>query len=505
MKHLLLSFIIVAFGLDAKAQFYNGVIYPSTTITDLNYQVWHMDSILDEGKPVFLFLFQDISETSWDYHVSGALQGFYNAYSASAGVFALPSAQVSSLNGNGDTQGNWVANTPYPIAHPHESIAYNAALALSSIGNLADQGWQVLDNVYMVCPNRRIYQLGFPSLDSLVSAMNSCEVATQTHDARVIVPDLDLRGVCPEEARPITVHLSNMGTAPLTSCELLVKSNNQTVQTLNWTGNLPTYHLDTLQLVPVVSDGNDTAIEIFPQNPNNVPDENTGEDTIHLFLSHATYWDANVIKVEIQTDGYGHQIYWDITDANGEKIAHDGNEVVGAFDGSIAPTDITQYQDYQYITKTASLSGFATECMTIRVLSGLGYGTCCIFGPGYIRFKKNDEVIFEFTDFGRRAYAKLTTTFVSSTDDAPTARAVTLYPNPTDGNITAAFHLDDMTSLDMSVYNIMGQRVLSVPIATYLSGKQEVGLQTQTLPNGIYWLTLRDAARVQAVKFVVAK
>ena len=62
-----------------------------------------------------------------------------------------------------------------------------------------------------------------------------------------------------------------------------------------------------------------------------------------------------------------------------------------------------------------------------------------------------------------------------------------------------------MTSLDMSVYNIMGQRVLTVPIATYPSGKQEVGLQTQTLPNGIYWLTLRDAARVQAVKFVVAK
>jgi hypothetical protein len=46
----------------------------------------------------------------------------------------------------------------------------------------------------------------------------------------------------------------------------------------------------------------------------------------------------------------------------------------------------------------------------IRVLSGYGYGICCDFGGGYIRFKRGSETIYEFTDFGRRAYQTIYTT-----------------------------------------------------------------------------------------------
>jgi hypothetical protein len=67
-------------------------------------------------------------------------------------------------------------------------------------------------------------------------------------------------------------------------------------------------------------------------------------------------------------------------------------------------------------------------------------------------------------------------------------------------------NLEKATLLDVQVYNLMGQRVQAVPLATYPIGKQEVVMNTAILPNGMYWLSMRDAAGgVQSVRFVVAR
>ena len=467
-----------------------------------------MDSILDANKTLLLFVFIYDSEESWAYHQSGVLQNYFNEHGPngdnSVMVLALPVADPGTIIGYDDSQGNWVENTPYPIAYPHQSVPYNADLALLQFSPLVDQGWQAINHVYRVCPDRRIYQLGLPSADSLTAAIQLCEIATESNDARLIAPVLDTHAVCPSESRPLRAHLSNMGTLPLTSCELVVSANGQAVQTFDWTGNLPTYGIDTIQFDNLIADGTATTYKVFPRNPNATTDQNTVHDTITQLLGHAEFWDSDSIEVEIQADGYGHQIYWDIKDAAGNEIAHGCNESVGANNGSNDSSNITEYEDFEYINESVSLAGHATECMTIRVLSGLGYGTCCNFGNGYMRFKKNGQTIFNFTNFGRRAYAKLTTTFVSSTEQ-PLLTTLKVYPNPTEGHINIAFGLQEAADVSIEVLNVMGQRVVLLPPSGYMSGSQAVLIDATQLPNGMYWAVLHTWQGSEAVKFVVAQ
>jgi hypothetical protein len=134
----------------------------------------------------------------------------------------------------------------------------------------------------------------------------------------------------------------------------------------------------------------------------------------------------------------------------------------------------------------------------------MGYGTCCTWGNGYIRFKKGDETIFEFKDFGRRAFGRLTTSLVD-TEDASSISRLKAYPNPTEGDITLSFHLETSAAVALQVYNSVGQQVYHAQ-QSYTSGAQQHTLQTGSWPVGLYFATLRDAAGgVQSVRFVVAR
>ena len=276
------------------------------------------------------------------------------------------------------------------------------------------------------------------------------------------------------------------------------------LQTYQWSGNLATYGLDTILLNDVVTDGSLTNINIFTHNPNGGTDANPANDTSHYLVYPAVFWDSDSIFVDIQTDGYGHQIYWDIKDGSGITIDSGGNNVVGMLNGNGGPVNISQYQDFSTYTKSVSLAGYNTSCVTIRVLSGDGYGTCCTWGNGHMRFKKGEEIIFDWSDFGRRAYGKITSTIVS-TDDIVFQGSLKAYPNPTGGQINIAFGLQEATEVGFEVYNIMGQRVFTQPQAQYMSGSNDVALPLPILPNGLYWAVLRTHQGTEAVRFVVAR
>jgi hypothetical protein len=296
-----------------------------------------------------------------------------------------------------------------------------------------------------------------------------------------------------------------MGTQPLTQCDIQVQTNGQVVSNYHWTGNLPTYHLDTVAIPDWVADGTTTQVNIFTKLPNASPDAVSSNDTLSRILGKADYWDSDTIEVEVQADGYGHQIYWEVLDANGFAIDSGGNTFVDILDGNGAPiADNSPYSDYQYDSRTIPLSGEAIECMTIRVLSGMSYGTCCTWGNGYIRFKKHGEIIYEYTDFGRRALQRLTTTLVG-TEDVSSISRLKAYPNPTESDITLSFHLETSAAVALQVYNSVGQQVYQAQ-QSYTSGAQQHTLQTGSWPVGLYFATLRDAAGgVQSVRFVVAR
>ncbi|MEX1189196.1 MAG: T9SS type A sorting domain-containing protein [Bacteroidia bacterium] len=122
MKKLLLLASVVLFSIKADAQI--GATAPDFTVTDLNgNQIKLYQDILDQG----LIAVIDVSATwcgpCWSLHSSHALRDLHETYGANGSnqlrvVFYEGDANTTLADLQGTTagtQGNWLADTPYPI------------------------------------------------------------------------------------------------------------------------------------------------------------------------------------------------------------------------------------------------------------------------------------------------------------------------------------------------------------------------------------------------------
>ena len=133
MKKILLSALVCSalFASNSHAQLADGSVAPDFTVTDINGTQHNLYSYLDQGYSVVM----DVSATwcgpCWSYHQSGALEDLYVNHGPAGfpGVSANTTDDVmvlwfegdgsttqADLEGTGgNTQGNWLAGTAFPI------------------------------------------------------------------------------------------------------------------------------------------------------------------------------------------------------------------------------------------------------------------------------------------------------------------------------------------------------------------------------------------------------
>lgn len=135
-----------------------------------------------------------------------------------------------------DTRGDWVTGTIYPIIN----VTANSQIAPLKIGFFPTQ--------YIICPDRMVRhispsEVGAPTMNQFLRWRNNgCTFATAATDAGIIntFSTLNQSLFSCDSVTP-KFRLSNYGTTPLTSATIDVKVDGTTQKTINWTGNLPTY------------------------------------------------------------------------------------------------------------------------------------------------------------------------------------------------------------------------------------------------------------------------
>ncbi len=142
----------------AKAQLAPGVAAPNWTLADINGTSHTLFTMLGQGKNVVLDISATWCSPCWDYHQSLELDNFYAsegpAGTNKAEVFLIEgdgSTNAADLNGTGtNTQGNWVAGTPYPIIDPPTSIIDPWTTSYSIA---------YFPTVYVICNDQKIYEV----------------------------------------------------------------------------------------------------------------------------------------------------------------------------------------------------------------------------------------------------------------------------------------------------------------------------------------------------------
>jgi hypothetical protein len=253
------------------------------------------------------------------------------------------------------------------------------------------------------------------------------------YDAQVIYSDIDTTGACLDETRPVNVYLSNLGALPLTSADIEVKAYGEVFQTYHWEGNLPSYHLDTIALADLPMTAFGTDVQLIVSNPNGNQDQIMLNDTLTYSLKPAPIWTVDSIRMEAFAD-VGWHLYWEILTEDGVRIDSGGTNMLATY--PFLPVCWPDcYPDQTLVSETVSLAGYNHECLTVRVISGKGYGVCCYFVDGYIHFKHGDDVIFEWKEFGHIATGKFYTDF-GLTDIASSIVVSHETDSQTNGSIT---------------------------------------------------------------------
>lgn len=477
MKKLLLMSSLIA-STAAMAQLPDGSICPNFTGTDLDGVTHTLYDYLDQGYSVVV----DVSATwcgpCWNYHNGGALESLYDTYgpgTAEDKVIVLMiegdnATTLADLNGTGgNTQGDWVTGTPYPIINS------------GTIANLLQISYY--PTIYTICPSRVIVESGQISMAQHWAIANACAVAVTGTNVGVVTYN-GATAVCGNLDMPVTIQ--NLGTNPITSATVMVKQGATTLATQNWTGNLSTYEMEevTFTNVPVT---NASAVTV---NITTNGDVEPSDNEIDPGLVSAANAPSTLITVELLTDNYGAETYWRIMNSNGQEMAHGGNELVGTTNVGVgsgaAPASPTAYASST--TYNISVAVPANDCYTFEAYDYYGDGMCCAYGTGYYKLRPTWGANVSFVEGGEFAAstqdAFRTSAAVGIDENAPGVTSI--YPNPTSGNVNLVFNTVE-NKVNVDVFNLLGERIMTRTLNS--NGVQTIDMSG--LNNGLYYFNVR--------------
>lgn len=263
------------------------------------------------------------------------------------------------------------------------------------------------------------------------------------------------------------VLLTNYGSNALTSAELEVLVNGEALKTVNWTGNMPTFGSETVDLGEVAFPvENENTLEVRIKSVNNGQDEASSDDATTFTIKEAYQAVGKVIKVNIRTDSNPQETTWKVTKLSTGEVIQEG--------GPYAEPN-TMYVDTVFIT--------ADGCYDFTIYDAGGDG---LTGSSVYGLRAGSSTMFSGSRFG---YSESTEFSYEVTADVEENlnHSTNIYPNPTDGLL----NIYSQEKQAVTIYNLVGQRVfegqcegrLQVDMKAYGSGifVIQIGNETQRI------------------------
>jgi hypothetical protein len=311
--------------------------------------------------------------------------------------------------------------------------------------------------------------------------------------------------ICGTSITP-TVTLQSFGSNPLTSVDISYSVNGGTPQVHNWTGNLAFLATDQVNLpaISFTAQASNT-VTITAMNPNATTDDEPSNDSdAKVFAAPET---AGTLVIELVTDGYGDETYWEVQDAGGNTVDSGGNAQVGLTNIGTnifpAPTDPGSYASSGTFTENVTLT--SSGCHTFYITDYYGDGMCCAWGNGSWTLKDDQGATMatggEFTDMEQVAFMSAT----QGLEENELSRSINIYPNPFVDNANISLGLSSDEHVTIEVRDLMGKLIFSEDKGTLSAGNYNYVLNLSDVNAGMYFVNITAGDQTATKKITSVK
>ena len=486
MKKILLIILLSTFSFNVNAQIADGSVAPDFTTTDVEGNTHSLSSYLNAGKTVILNISATWCGPCWNYKETGALSDIYYSYGSEGSdevvllyVEGDPSTGIAELNGSGNTQGDWVSNTPFPVIDD------------AQIAN--DYQISFYPTVYRICPDGFVYEMGQLPNTGIVSNINSNCSGTLQGANNHMKFEVDEVSLCEDGVTAdFNVSVKNLGNNSINSFDLDVISGSNSTSVSETTSLNSIFDEQSFTINALLDSSVSNSIDLV--NVNGISPFASNLNSVDLSVNAAGQTGNTDIEVHVYTDNYPSEITWEIKDEQGNIVASGGPYQPGNDDqfGGGGPDALT--------TKIHNVSLPDNEqCFNLEIFDSFGDGWGLSDGsitPGVEIFSGGNSIystgnVGNFGDSESYFNAfKYNTTFGI---DRFVEYNFTMYPNPTNGIVNMSAN----QAFEVEIYNLKGKLVFN----TKVNDSQQLDLSQ--LSSGVYLTKITINSATKTNKLII--
>ncbi len=467
------------------AQIPDGSIAPDFMVTDIEGQTHHLYEYLDQGKTVILEIGATWCEPCWSYTKTKVLDEIHQML----GTEGLDNTVLLFIEGEPDntteqlygelgttgnifadhTYGNWVAEIDYPIIDNHEIADLYAVKYYPSI--------------FKICPNdKTTTELGQLSVDRILDeTINTDCMSPTSSDDLAILRYPGTTSVCDNTGLKFPIEIVNLGSNPIYDATISIEDAQNHLMTVALETPLAPLERQVIGLGPITLDKEGLLMFTVQNNLDNNPHNNFL--TQHIALAKTS--NSLSINLELFTDAYGYETYWQIQDLDGTILHQGGNLDVGINNGGWPyinePNGEGAYNSFDHIVHHLELP--QDGCYEFVIVDDYGDGICCEYGHGSYKISdQSGKILIEdgrFSDKKTHPFS-IVENISTSTLEATTETIFQCYPNPTSQfvNIRSISSADDIY---VEIIDIQGQKK-----GRFALLKPNESIDISHLSNGLY-------------------
>ena len=466
-------------------------VFEDVTLVDIDGIEHRPYDYLEAGKIVIIDIFATWSGPCWNYHEAGHLQNIYETYGPDGTdevmVFYVEgdlNTSINDISGTGNnTLGNYIACSPYPLIDDHV-FPFNI-------------GFSNFPTLLFICPNKQVQEVSQLSSTEFIALIQSeCPAPQYSNNLDILYYTSDQKPFCQIEEYLPRVLVQNNGTNSISHVSLSYEVDQQIIEdSIGFDIFLNSY--ETVELpFPTATIYREADFDITVLTVNEAPDNYSDHNSLRATKPHYTT-DSYELELQIETDNFGYEIFWFITDDAGLYVASGGNE-------SVIPggqQDVADLTTGDYYSNAETHHEFITlqtgGCYTFNIFDDWGDGLCCPEGNGFRILDMYGEELIQNERFLDQYFVSFefghTQTSTSEEEQTPT---FTAYPVPTTDLINIDFNSSFEGAANFTIHNSLGIATHQFQLEV-LNGENHFELNTRDLPSGNFYVSaLLDDQRI---------